>query len=54
MKWSNFLDPGNDKVANLMVKTVMRKNLSLSKIILLKKNSNFLDIFDKTQTDVLL
>lgn len=37
-----------------MMKAVLVKNLNMSKIILLEKYSNFLDMFDKAWADILL
>ena len=47
VKWLNLLNPGNKKTASLMVRAVIRENLSPSQVILPKKYSNFLNIFDK-------
>ena len=38
----------------LMVETVIRENLNPSGVILLKQYLDFINVFDKTQTDILL
>ena len=54
MEWLDLLDLGDNRAAGSMIRSLMRENLSLSQIILPKKYSNFLNVFDKAWVDILL
>lgn len=49
-----LLDLNNDWAANSMAKAILKKNSNMSKIILLEKYSDFSNVFDKAQANILL
>ena len=53
VKWSELLDLSNNKVAGLIIETVMGEDSGPSQVVLPEKYLNFSNVFDKARADVL-
>ena len=54
VEWLDLLNLGNNKAVSSIIETMTGKDLSLNNIVLFKKYSDFLNMFDKTWIDILL
>ena len=54
VKWLDLLDPGDNRAVGSMVRAVIGEDLGSSQVILPEKYSDFSDVFNKAQADVLL